>query len=470
MFHRATGFTRRRRISAAVLALALILTMALPSAAAPAAPDALPTIDHFDLTQTVTQTGVGFTSPPSVAGPNVNILGGYRKVVAEVTSGGGSLTDDANISFSSQFSHSQGSGVSGRTTITYDGTNGSTLSPTGLGAQDLTRGGQDNAIFVDVTSDDWAVPMTIRLYTTANQCSSLTLQLPGSLPVSAYPTVFAFRYYDFLQDAAAGCTGGPVTFTNIGAIVLVVDGTLVPDADVTFGLLETGSLDYGDAPNSYRTNYNANTTQTGPAHVITTLRMGNLIDGEIGNAVASPGANTDDTISSADEDGVVRPAASQWRVGTVTGGNGGSVQVTVNGNGCLMGWIDWAGTGSFTADPNMLILNNVSVVAGTATYTFDIPASSNGTGVTLSRAAGFYARFRLYPRDANGITCISTKSVGGAAYGGEVEDYLWHFNPNAVALSSMSASSAASPLALPLGIVTVLGVLLGGMVLVRRRA
>ena len=37
---------------------------------------------------------------------------------------------------------------------------------------------------------------------------------------------------------------------------------------------------------------------------------------------------------------------------------------------------------------------------------------------------------------------------------GEVEDYQWSFGPNAVTLSGMTASSAASPLALPLGLVT----------------
>ncbi len=39
MFHRSTGSTHRQRISVAVLALTLILTMAFPAAAAPSRPD-----------------------------------------------------------------------------------------------------------------------------------------------------------------------------------------------------------------------------------------------------------------------------------------------------------------------------------------------------------------------------------------------------------------------------------------------
>ena len=59
-------------------------------------------------------------------------------------------------------------------------------------------------------------------------------------------------------------------------------------------------------------------------------------------------------------------------------------------------------------------------------------------------------------------------SATGGATTGEVEDYQWPFGPNAVTLSGMTASSAATPLALPLGLVTLLGVLVGGIVLARR--
>ena len=87
-----------------------------------------------------------------------------------------------------------------------------------------------------------------------------------------------------------------------------------------------------------------------------------------------------------------------------------------------------------------------------------MPVPVNGT---------YYARFRLYPVDGNNL-CTTTRTPTGVAPGGEVEDYQWGFTPTAVTLSGISASSAASPAALPLGIVIILGVLLGGIVLARR--
>ena len=69
---------------------------------------------------------------------------------------------------------------------------------------------------------------------------------------------------------------------------------------------------------------------------------------------------------------------------------------------------------------------------------------------------------------SNSCDSSTAFSPTGPAPDGEVEDYRWNFGPNAVTLSGMTASSAATPLALPLGIVTFLGVLVGGIVLARR--
>jgi len=76
MSHRSTGFTRKQRISAAVLAVALILTMALPAVAAPAGPAALPLIDHFVLAQgplqvSNTTTTLSDSAPLVIADPDI---------------------------------------------------------------------------------------------------------------------------------------------------------------------------------------------------------------------------------------------------------------------------------------------------------------------------------------------------------------------------------------------------------------
>lgn len=212
-------------------------------------------------------------------------------------------------------------------------------------------------------------------------------------------------------------------------------------------------------PQSYPT-LNAN---SGPSHLVgPNLFLGQCVDAEpdgqpnseaLGDdlAVAAPSYGT--CTSTDDEDGVERTPGVNWTVST-----GGSVNVTVAGGpGCLSGWIDWNGNGNLTDDGDN-ILNNILLNSGTSIQTFTVPVPVNGT---------YYARFRLYPVDGNNL-CTTTRTPTGEASGGEVEDYQWGFSPTAVTLAGISASSAASPVAMPLGIVTILGVLLGGIVLVRR--
>ena len=217
--------------------------------------------------------------------------------------------------------------------------------------------------------------------------------------------------------------------------------------------------DLGDLPDP---TYPTRLTNNGPSHQLgqSSLLLGQCVDGEAdgqpnGTATGDDGAVGDPVLGNQqctdDEDGVT--PNGHWQSGV----GGGSVNVTVAGGpGCLSGWIDWNHNGNLT-DAGDNILNNVLLNTGTSTQPFTVPANPvSGT---------FYARFRLYSPDQGGV-CTSAKAPTGPAINGEVEDYVWQF-VNAVTLSGMSASSAASPLALPLGLVTVLGVLLAGIVLAR---
>jgi hypothetical protein len=433
--------------------------MLLPASAALAAPGV--TVDHFVITQSVSRTGVG--SSFGVVGPNAAIMGGYRKVVAEVTQGTGTLATDANVSKLHQFSQSLGSNAWGKTTITYDGTSTNMLNPIGLQTGgvgiDFTSAGTNNALVVQLTRDDLPASMTVTVYTSVNSCSSRTLNLVSVYTTDA-PVVLTFRYIDF--TTGVGCAS-QANFADVGAVVLLLDasGPNSESADISFELFETAALDYGDLPNGYRTNYNVDVAITGAAHVETQtpLRLGTQFDTETGSSSAGNTAlNDDNTGSPDDEDGVQRLNTPKWQAGST-----GALQVQVSGgDGCLMGWIDWDESGAFDA-PAETILNNQEVTPGGSPYTFNINIPE-----TAAISSGiFYARFRLYPRDED-ATCSSVKSSNRPAYSGEVEDYRWTFGPNAVTLSGMTASSAATPLALPLGIVTFLGVLVGGIVLARR--
>ena len=123
------------------------------------------------------------------------------------------------------------------------------------------------------------------------------------------------------------------------------------------------------------------------------------------------------------------------------------------GPGCLSGWIDWNGNGNLT-DGGDNILDNVPVNIGTSIRTFAVPVDpSNGSSMHASGSTRSMGKFAHHHKNTTGV-----------APGGEVEDYQWGFVPTAVTLSGISASSAASPVSL----VTILGVLLGGIVLARR--
>ena len=274
---------------------------------------------------------------------------------------------------------------------------------------------------------------------------------------------------NMLNDARASVNFVPAP-GQIIAVLLYIDGighdsetelqetiielTVPPYYDR--GDLPDGTL---GVPQSYPT-LNAN---GGPSHLVgPNLYLGQCVDAEpngqpnteaLGDdpAVTAPSYGT--CTSTDDEDGVQRTPNVNWTVST-----GGSVNVTVAGGpGCLSGWIDWNGNGNLT-DGGDNILDNVAVNTGTSIKTFTVPVPVNGT---------YYARFRLYPVDGNN-SCTTARTPTGEALGGEVEDYQWGFVPTAVTLSGISASSAASPAALPLGIVTILGILLGGIVLARR--
>jgi hypothetical protein len=274
---------------------------------------------------------------------------------------------------------------------------------------------------------------------------------------------------------------------QIIAVLLYVDGIgRVGDPPFTYQdtvieLTVPPYYDRGDLPSTYPTLV----ADSGPSHRVgPNLFMGQCVDAE-SDGLPIVSALGDDPIvnapsygpctSSDDEDGVTRVAGvggSGWTNGTVALGGGGAVQVTITGGpACLGAFFDFAHTG--TTVPFVQLRNSDGspvaqpIPASVTPYTFYfdiVPSAFNG-----STSQPIYARFRVTSPVDNG--CFESSpafSPTGPAPDGEVEDYRWNFGPNAVTLSGMTASSAATPLALPLGIVTLLGVLVGGIVLARR--
>jgi hypothetical protein len=208
------------------------------------------------------------------------------------------------------------------------------------------------------------------------------------------------------------------------------------------------SYDYGDLPETYGMTTFA---QDGARHTPGNLFLGSTVDAEF-DGLPSAGATGDDTDDTSDEDGVARVGA--W--GTDPAGQG-HLQITVSGEGCLLGWLDFGNTntGDLGADGmfapftyigdatlyDEYIIQNVHVTgAGTYDFYFDLPDDFGNVAV--------FGRFRLLPLEVGGClgsgTSLPDGGLQGYANNGEVEDYSWLFGPSAISLQSFAAEPTSS--------------------------
>ncbi|GEM_PF-6307298 len=175
----------------------------------------------------------------------------------------------------------------------------------------------------------------------------------------------------------------------------------------------TATLDFGDAPNIYKTT----SASGGPSHTPSTnLLMGTNATDTESDAPATLDGTGDDTTGTDDEDGVTFGPL----VATV---NAYSVKVkvtnTTGSNAYLAGWIDFNQNSTFEAGEGVV-------------YDFDpstagiqpIPTGTNGSNITLNwtglsgiTTGNTYARFRISDQT------LATTDFEGAKGIGEVEDY-----------------------------------------------
>ncbi len=157
------------------------------------------------------------------------------------------------------------------------------------------------------------------------------------------------------------------------------------------------TLDFGDAPDSYRTKLGSD----GPRHtVVQRVCLGKLEDAEP-DGQPSTDAMGDDIIPSVvdDEDGVAF-------LSPITAGGTAEFRVESSVAGLLSVWLDIDGSSTF-AEPTDLLLNNVPLPGGPTNITVGIPGSA--------KPGESYMRFRF---SREGV-----KTPHGPASDGEVEDY-----------------------------------------------
>ena len=133
-----------------------------------------------------------------------------------------------------------------------------------------------------------------------------------------------------------------------------------------------------------------------------------------------------------------------------------NLDVTVNGTGgYLVGWFDLDGNAANGLEHVVEFGNiNDGVTPG-------LQLNLTGTGYVTGNTV--YARFRLYDGDPG------TPTLTGEATGGEVEDYMWSFAPNAVTLASLNATTGISASTVLVIVIMLAAALLLGLIVRQRR-
>ena len=188
-----------------------------------------------------------------------------------------------------------------------------------------------------------------------------------------------------------------------GYTITVVNGVPSQQTGLDFGNMRL--VDYGDAPDSYKTLK----ASDGAFHpILPGLHMGASVDDEM-DGIPGPLANGDDlNRTNNDEDGV------QFTEVFFPGAVDRKVEVTVMSDGFSPGrlnaWFDFNGDGDFADAGEHAIVDEIRAT-GTTMEEVDVPSGAK-EGLTYARFRYGYRRFSL-----------GEEPSGGDLSGGEVEDY-----------------------------------------------
>jgi hypothetical protein len=171
------------------------------------------------------------------------------------------------------------------------------------------------------------------------------------------------------------------------------------------------SIDFGDAPNSYKTYMSSGGASHG---AINTLKLGNTIN------LDSDGAPSTNANISTDDDGITTVPIISNSGSTSQVIPSYSVNVAFNNTTGLAAnygaWLDWNNNGIFDANEGIITSTAASSTSGTITLTW--------TNMTLSGSVGLsntYLRLRMT------TDVMTSANATGAFSNGEVEDYKINF-------------------------------------------
>jgi hypothetical protein len=182
-------------------------------------------IDIFEGQQSV-QATVGAPGVSTVA--QANAIGGFRTITSVVSAGASGSKDEVG---NTVFEHSQGFGVSGQSALIWDGDAiGTNLNPAGLGSINFL---QDGATAIALSGLSFDKPqqsnLTLKLFlydatdATGQKWSSASVLLDRSMSEETVLLPFS----SFTVSGPSGAA----SISNIGAIMLVIDGS-EPNVDM----------------------------------------------------------------------------------------------------------------------------------------------------------------------------------------------------------------------------------------------
>lgn len=186
-------------------------------------------IDQFTDTQSLSVSGL-VANPVSASGASAApaALGGNRFVMLTRTAGVGTASININAPSPGVFNQSNDAVADSESLTLWDGGLDGTISPAGLTA-DLTGGGVNNQLHFRANVDLLTgVTATFRFYTgTLSDYSEVSQTLSGGGADFDY----------FIPFTSMTDTGAGATFTNVGAITMLISG---PNRmDLQMDLLET---------------------------------------------------------------------------------------------------------------------------------------------------------------------------------------------------------------------------------------
>ena len=508
MQHPQSTFKTRRGLFpliASLFTLFFLFTLAGPASAIPTTPRTA--IDPFD--SGYTEVRVTNPNAPGVSYDHVSTtsaLGESRKVRAEATvSTNGVIVEvggAANLNYLDVNSAPSGQWI---LDVIWDGTDPATANWQGDPEDIDYTGLYDNGVGIDLvkanTADEadgiyfyivgWEgndIDIIFTVYTDENNWSQGIYPVRGEREIGPYEASLCF--FEGCFDADQGLNG-PANFENVGAITMRMI-SIEAGADIRINMIASGpSRDFGDLPDSYSTTLD----EDGPRH-----SRGNLFLGETVSSELDAREPLDSTGDGATDDGIVPVGTVDGR--WVNGSNGGTVEVAWtspfnDGRACLDGWIDWhygvatsgtpnsfetttgpvpgGGTATYAlADKHVVqghLLSGSGALPFTETVTFTVPdnyfAATGGDPIDLA------SRWRIYPAEIDQLGnpfCpnggLGVDGYTGYIINGEVEDYIWGFQPTSVALIGFQASTVALPWVVG---VLVLTLLTGLLLVVRRR-